>query len=63
MGEKISIDSATMMNKAIEIIEASIMFDINHKMITPVVNLDSHIHGIAEFVDGRYWRYDKSFFI
>ena len=54
MGEKISIDSATMMNKAIEIIEASIMFDINHKMITPVVNLDSHIHGIAEFVDGSY---------
>jgi len=54
MGKKISIDSATMMNKAIEIIEASIMFDINHKMITPIVNLDSNIHAIAEFIDGTY---------
>lgn len=54
MGKKISIDSATMMNKAIEIIEASIMFDLPSKIISPVVNLESHIHAAVEFVDGNY---------
>jgi len=54
MGKKISVDSATMMNKAIEIIEASIMFDLSGDIISPVVNLESHIHAIVEFVDGNY---------
>lgn len=54
MGKKISIDSATMMNKAIEIIEASIMFDLPSKIILPIVNLESRIHAAVEFVDGNY---------
>ena len=53
MGRKISIDSATMMNKAIEIIEASIMFNIPHNKILPIINKKSHIHSIVEFVDGN----------
>jgi len=53
MGDKISIDSATMMNKAIEIIEASIMFKIPHKKIYPIINRKSHIHSIVEFIDGN----------
>ena len=53
MGKKISIDSATMMNKAIEIIEASLMFDIPHNKIFPIINKKSHIHSIVELVDGN----------
>ena len=53
MGRKISIDSATMMNKAIEIIEASIMFNIPHNKILPIINKKSHIHSIVEFIDGN----------
>ena len=53
MGDKISIDSATMMNKAIEIIEASIMFNIPHQIIHPIINRKSHIHSIVEFIDGN----------
>jgi len=53
MGDKISIDSATMMNKAIEIIEASIMFNIPHHKILPIINKKSHIHSIVELVDGN----------
>ena len=53
MGNKISIDSATMMNKAIEIIEASIMFNIPHQIIHPIINRKSHIHSIVEFIDGN----------
>lgn len=53
MGEKISIDSATMMNKAIEIIEASIIFKIPHEKIFPILNKKSHIHSIVEYIDGN----------
>tara|TARA_B100001996_G_C18663969_1_gene594179 strand:- start:807 stop:1955 length:1149 start_codon:yes stop_codon:yes gene_type:complete len=53
MGKKISIDSATMMNKAIEIIEASLMFNIPHEKIYPIINKKSHIHSIVEFIDGN----------
>lgn len=53
MGEKISIDSATMMNKAIEIIEASIIFKIPHEKIFPILNKKSHIHAIVEYIDGN----------
>ncbi len=53
MGKKISIDSATMMNKAIEIIEASLMFNIPHQKIYPIINKKSHIHSIVEFIDGN----------
>lgn len=53
MGNKISIDSATMMNKAIEIIEASLMFGIPHRKIVPIINKKSHVHSIVELLDGN----------
>ena len=51
MGSKISIDSATMMNKALEIIEAHWLFDIPPECIEVVVHPQSIIHSIVEFVD------------
>ena len=52
MGAKISIDSATMMNKGLEVIEARWMFDIQIARIEPVVHPQSVVHSIVEFVDG-----------
>ena len=54
MGKKITIDSATLMNKAIEIVEASIIFGIPSKDIQPVLDRSSKIHSIIEFDDGNY---------
>ncbi len=52
MGKKNSIDSATMMNKALEIIEARWLFDIPASKIEVVVHPQSIIHSIVEFTDG-----------
>lgn len=52
MGAKITIDSATMINKAFEIIEARWLFDIPGEKITPVVHPQSIVHSMVEFVDG-----------
>lgn len=52
MGRKITIDSATMMNKAFEIIEASWLFDIPADKIKPLVHPQSIVHSMVEFVDG-----------
>jgi 1-deoxy-D-xylulose-5-phosphate reductoisomerase len=52
MGNKISIDSATMFNKALEIIEACWLFDIGPEKIEVVVHPESVIHSMVEFVDG-----------
>lgn len=52
MGRKISIDSATMMNKALEIIEARWLFDLPSESIEVVVHPQSIIHSMVEFVDG-----------
>jgi len=52
MGNKISIDSATMFNKALEIIEACWLFDIGPEKIDVVVHPESVIHSMVEFVDG-----------
>lgn len=52
MGAKITIDSSTMMNKGLEIIEAHWLFSIPVKKIEPVVHPQSIIHSIVEFVDG-----------
>lgn len=52
MGAKITIDSATMMNKAFEIIEARWLFDISPEKIVPVVHPQSIVHSMVEFVDG-----------
>lgn len=52
MGAKITIDSATMINKAFEIIEARWLFDIPGEKITPVVHPQSIVHSMVEFIDG-----------
>lgn len=52
MGSKITIDSATMINKAFEIIEARWLFDIPGDKITPVVHPQSIVHSMVEFIDG-----------
>ncbi|MCM1337979.1 MAG: 1-deoxy-D-xylulose-5-phosphate reductoisomerase [Candidatus Amulumruptor caecigallinarius] len=52
MGAKITIDSATMLNKAFEIIEARWLFDIPGERIHAVVHPQSIIHSMVEFVDG-----------
>ena len=52
MGPKITIDSATMMNKAFEIIEARWLFDIPVEKIEVLVHPESIVHSIVEFVDG-----------
>lgn len=52
MGAKITIDSATMLNKAFEIVEARWLFDIEPEKITPIVHPQSIVHSMVEFVDG-----------
>jgi len=52
MGRKISIDSATMMNKGLEVIEAKWLFDVPLDMIEVVVHPQSIIHSLVEFQDG-----------
>lgn len=52
MGPKITIDSATMMNKALEIIEARWLFDIPPQQIDVVIHPQSIVHSMVEFVDG-----------
>ncbi len=52
MGSKITVDSATMMNKGLEIIEAKWLFSLPIEQIEPVVHPQSIIHSIVEFVDG-----------
>lgn len=52
MGPKITVDSATMMNKALEIIEARWLFGLEWDQISVVVHPQSIIHSMVEFVDG-----------
>lgn len=52
MGAKITIDSATMLNKAFEIIEARWLFDVPQSKIQAVVHPQSIVHSMVEFVDG-----------
>jgi 1-deoxy-D-xylulose-5-phosphate reductoisomerase len=52
MGAKISIDSATMMNKGLEIIEAHFLFDMPEPLIDVVVHPQSVIHSLVEYHDG-----------
>jgi 1-deoxy-D-xylulose-5-phosphate reductoisomerase len=52
MGPKISIDSATLMNKALEIIEARWLFGLEPDQIEVVVHPESVVHSMVEFVDG-----------
>ena len=52
MGPKITIDSATLMNKALEVIEAKWLFDLEPEQIEVVVHPQSVVHSFVEFVDG-----------
>ena len=52
MGAKISVDSATMMNKGLEIIEASYLFDLAEDAIDVLVHPQSVIHSMVEYADG-----------
>jgi 1-deoxy-D-xylulose-5-phosphate reductoisomerase len=52
MGPKITIDSATLMNKGLEVIEARWLFDLPYEQIDVVVHPQSIIHSMVEFVDG-----------
>jgi 1-deoxy-D-xylulose-5-phosphate reductoisomerase len=52
MGDKITIDSATLMNKGLEVIEARWLFDIDPRRIDIVVHPESIVHSMVEYVDG-----------
>jgi 1-deoxy-D-xylulose-5-phosphate reductoisomerase len=52
MGPKITVDSATMMNKALEIIEARWLFDLEPDQIDVVIHPQSIVHSLVEFMDG-----------
>jgi 1-deoxy-D-xylulose-5-phosphate reductoisomerase len=52
MGQKISVDSATMMNKGLEVIEAHWLFDVAPEQIQVVIHPQSIIHSMVEYIDG-----------
>ncbi len=52
MGKKISIDSATLMNKALEVIEASRLFDVPQEKISVLIHPESIVHSMVEYIDG-----------
>jgi 1-deoxy-D-xylulose-5-phosphate reductoisomerase len=52
MGRKVTVDSATMMNKALEVIEARWLFDVSTDKIDVLVHPESVVHSMVEFVDG-----------
>ncbi|XMB85645.1 1-deoxy-D-xylulose-5-phosphate reductoisomerase [Mycoplasmatota bacterium WC44] len=52
MGAKITIDSATMMNKGLEVIEAHHLFDVPFDKIDTIIHLESVVHSMVEFIDG-----------
>jgi 1-deoxy-D-xylulose-5-phosphate reductoisomerase len=52
MGTKVTIDSATMLNKGLEVIEAHWLFDIYYDRISAIIHPQSIIHSIVEFIDG-----------
>lgn len=52
MGKKVSVDSATLMNKALELIEAVRLFDVPQEKISVLIHPQSVIHSMAEFCDG-----------
>ena len=54
MGQKISVDSATMMNKGLELIEACHLFDLAESQINVVIHPQSIIHSLVEYCDGSF---------
>ena len=56
MGAKISVDSATMMNKGLELIEARVLFDVVPEMLDVVVHPQSIVHALVHFRMAAFWR-------
>jgi len=54
MGPKITIDSATLMNKGLEVIEAALLFDLRADQIQVTIHPQSQVHAMAGFTDGSY---------
>lgn len=52
MGKKISVDSANLMNKGLEVLEAMYLFDIKPKSIKVLIHPEAIIHSLVEFIDG-----------
>ena len=52
MGRKISVDSATMMNKGLELLEASFLFDLSPTSIDVMIHPESIVHSMVEYLDG-----------
>jgi 1-deoxy-D-xylulose-5-phosphate reductoisomerase len=52
MGRKISVDSATLMNKGLEVIEATLLFDLPESQVSVVVHPQSLVHSLVEYADG-----------
>jgi 1-deoxy-D-xylulose-5-phosphate reductoisomerase len=52
MGKKVTIDSATLANKALEIIEAHFLFELDYEYISAVIHPQSIVHSFVEFLDG-----------
>ncbi|HUW55712.1 MAG TPA: 1-deoxy-D-xylulose-5-phosphate reductoisomerase [Planctomycetota bacterium] len=52
MGPKVTIDSATLMNKALEVIEARLLFGLDVEQIEVLIHPESIVHSLVEFVDG-----------
>lgn len=57
MGAKITLDSATLMNKGLEVIEARWLFDIDPARIEVLIHPESIIHGIIEYIDNSFIAY------
>lgn len=51
MGKKVTVDSATLMNKGLEVIEAHWLFDIDYRQIDVVIHYESIVHSMVEFKD------------
>ncbi len=52
MGAKITVDSATLMNKGLEVVEAHWLYDVDYPRIDTLIHPQSLIHSMVEFVDG-----------
>lgn len=55
MGKKITVDSAGMINKALEIIEAHYLFDIDFKKLSAVIHPTSYVHALVQNIDGSFF--------
>jgi len=54
MGKKVTIDSATLMNKGLEIIEATYLFGVSLSQVKVIIHPEAIVHGMVEFIDGIF---------